>query len=112
MKQWFFRKIFTGPLLLSLIGVAWVLGAPVHAAGTKASGSPYKQLGKVDDVILKHDQIVIGDRAYVFSKNVTILSGDRVVSKPGLVKGMRLGFNSTTDKHRSVITEIWILPAR
>lgn len=112
MKQRLFRNSFTGHLLLTLIGAVWILGAPAHAADPKVSGSPYKQTGKVDDVILKHNQIVISDRAYVFANNVTILSGTRVVSKPGLVKGMRLGFNSTTDKSRSVITEIWILPPR
>lgn len=112
MKQRLFRNSFTGHLLLTLIGAMLVLGTPAHAAGTKDSDSPYKKMGKIDDVILKHDQIVIGDMAYVFASNVTILSGNRVVSKPGLAKGMNVGFNSTTDKHRSVITEIWILPSR
>ena len=112
MKQRLFRNSFTGHLLLTLIGALWILSAPAHAANPKVSGLPYKQTGKVDSVILKQNQIVVSDRAFVFADNVTILSGNRAVSKPGLVKGMHLGFNSTTDKHRSVITEIWILPSR
>jgi len=97
--------------LLALASVACIIAAPVQAISLGAT-LPYRETGKVDDVILKYNQIVISDRAYVFANNVTILSGNRVVSKPGLVKGMNLGFNSTMDKHRSVITEIWILPSR
>ena len=97
--------------LLAIAGAVWIAAAPVQAAGPVANNPPYQESGKVNAVNLGLDQIIIDNRVYVFANNVTIQSGKRIVSKGALTKGMSLGFNSTPGQHRSVVTEIWILPA-
>lgn len=112
MKRWLFRNSLSQQLLLALIGAACIAATPTHAAGPATGIVPYQEAGRVDNVDLAQNQIVIGDRAYVLASNLRILAGDKPASKTALKKGMNLGFNSTSDKHRSVISEIWILPTR
>jgi len=112
MKFGFFRIILLRHLLFALIGVACVATIPTYAAGPVTGSVTYRETGRVDNVDLTMNQIVIGDRAYVLASNVSVLAGDKTSSTAALKKGMNLGFNSTADQHRSVITEIWILPTR
>lgn len=112
MKQWPFRNILSRQLLMALIGAICITATPTHAADPVAGSVSYRMTGRVDNVILTKNQIVIDDRAYVLASNVSILAGDKASSKSALKKGMSLGFNFTSDNHRSVITEIWILPTR
>lgn len=113
MKWWISKNILSRHLLWALVGAACIAAAPTQAASPGAVGDlPYRQTGKVDNVILNHNQIVISDRAYVLASNVSVVAGNKPSSTTALRQGMHLGFNSSVDKRNPVITQIWILPAR
>lgn len=114
MKLWISKNILSRHLLWALVGAACIAATPTQAASPGAVGAvPYRQTGKVDNVILRHNQIVIGDMAYVLASNVSVLTGNnKPSSTTALRQGMRLGFNSSVEKHKAVITQIWILPTR
>jgi len=112
MKRWPFGNSLSRHLLMALIGVACLTGTPAQATGPAANSVAYQETGKVDDIHLSQNQIVINDRAYLLAGNVSIVAGNKSSSKNALRKGMNLGFNFTEDRQKSVITEIWILPAR
>lgn len=113
MKRWLLRKTLPMHLLLTLVVVAWMPGTSTHAAGPVAKNPSYQETGTVMSLDLRLNQITVGvDRGYMLANNLTVRSGDRTVPRDTLKKGMRVGFNSISDQHKSTITDIWILPTR
>ena len=112
MKLRLFRNILSRHLFMALVGVAYVIAAPAQAASSITDSVSYRKTGMVDNVNLNKNQIVIGDRTYVFASNVRVIAGDKASSKHALLRGMRLGFNTASEKNQTVISEIWILPTR
>lgn len=115
MKHQPFREALSGQLPLALFSAAWLAIAPAYAAGLETNDPPYQETGKVHNVNLSQDEIFLDDRGFIISPNIIVHSGDKVASKGSLKRGLNIGFNSAVEPaglHRSIITEIWILPSR
>jgi hypothetical protein len=92
-----------------------IVPAAAAAEPVASPGSPYQMTGTIDAVDLANNTLLIDDRGYQLTDNVTIHAGNNhVATKFALRKGARVGFNIVNigGIDQRSLNEIWIISGR
>ena len=111
-----YRRVILLPavLILGFVATPSAQLLPTAAAAELVAdqGLPYQWTGTIDAVDMTNNTLLIDDRGYQLSDNVTIHAGNnRGATKYALRKGAKVGFNviNIGGVDQRTLNEIWLI---